>query len=347
MNYGKLVNLGNEAAVFIAEAGINHDGSLQTAKKMIDAAVFSKADYVKFQSFVADKLVTPDALTSSYINQGSYDGESYRDLLRRLQLSKEDQAELKRYCDNKNIGFLSTAFDRESFDELLDLGIDFVKVASGELTNIPLLRYMAKARLPMVVSTGMAALDEIKEALTAITQEGNNRIILMHCICWYPAEIEDTNLNYMQTLRKKFGFPVGFSDHSLGINMSLAARVLGAVMVEKHFTLNAKQFGPDHSASIEPSQMKQLVKGIREIELGLGTSERKFCEKELEQRKVHRKSIVVKKAIKAGEIFTRDNLIIKRPGIGIEPKHWDKVLGRAANKDLEPEQLLSWADLAK
>ena len=332
-------------AVFIAEAGINHDGDLAKAKKMVDAAAAAKADYVKFQSFKAEKLVTPDALTSTYIREGSRQGESFRDLLQRLQIDAEDHYELKAYCDRKKIKFLSTAFDAESFDFLMELKIDVVKVASGDLTNLPFLRHMAASELPMIVSTGMATLGEIEEAIDAVTKEGNNRIVLLHCISWYPAAIETTNLRYMETLRQAFGFPVGYSDHTLGINMSIAARALGAVVLEKHFTLDAKQFGPDHAASIEPDQMKDIVAGLREVEAGLGSSVRQFGEKEIGQRKVHRRSVVVSKAIKAGGVFTKRNLTIKRPGIGIPPKHFDEILGKKVRRDLQPEQLLDWADV--
>lgn len=346
MDYNDLITNPNPKAIFIAEAGINHDGCLKKAKRMVDIAVDAKADYVKFQSFKSKKLVTPDALTSSYIVEGSKKGESFADLLSRLELSTEDHYALKEYCDSKNIRFLSTAFDEESFDLLMDLGIDVVKVASGDLTNIPLIRHMASVNLPMIVSTGMATLGEIEETIEAIsTKEGNNRIILLHCISWYPAEIKSTQLRYMQTLRKAFGFPVGYSDHTLGINMSIAARALGAVVLEKHFTIDSKEFGPDHAASIEPAQLKELVKGIREVEAGLGSTIRKFGEKELGQRKVHRRSLVVNKPIRTGEVFTKDNLVAKRPGIGIKPKCWDEIIGKTASRNLNPEDLLDWSDI--
>lgn len=345
MDYEKIVNMIDEPAIFIAEAGINHDGDLEKAKKMIDAAVESGADYVKFQSFKSDKLVTPDALTSTYIDQGSHAGESFRDLLKRLELSEDDHYALKEYCDKKKIKFLSTAFHAESFDFLLKLGIDLVKVASGDLTNIPLLSHMASVQLPIVLSTGMATLGEIEEALNAIRAQGNDKIVLLHCVSWYPATIETTQLRYMQTLKNAFGYPVGYSDHTLGINMSIAARALGAVMLEKHFTLDSTDFGPDHAASVQPKEMKQLVQGLREVESGLGSTVRSFCEKELGQRKVHRRSLVCAKAIKAGEIIKTDNLTVKRPGIGIKPKYYDHVLGMKAKCDIKVEDLLDWKNL--
>ena len=346
MDYEKLVKSKNARSIFIAEAGINHDGDVEKAKKMIDVAVDAGADYVKFQSFKADKLVTPNALTSTYIDKGSYKGESFKDLLTRLELTEDQHIELKEYCDSKNISFLSTAFHEKSFDFLLKLGIDVVKVASGDLTNLPFLRYMAKAQLPMIISTGMATLGEIEEAITAVTSQNNNKIILMHCISWYPADIETTQLFYMKTLKTAFGFPVGYSDHTLGATMSIAARALDAVVIEKHFTLNAREFGPDHSASIEPEEMKHLVKSIREVEQGLGSSVRFFSDKELGQRKVHRRSLVVKSSLKKGDVISLYNLTVKRPGTGIAPKYYDFVIGRKVVRDIETNELLSWQDIS-
>tara|TARA_B110000483_G_scaffold237717_1_gene313020 strand:- start:19168 stop:20211 length:1044 start_codon:yes stop_codon:yes gene_type:complete len=333
-------------AIFIAEAGINHDGDLEKAKIMIDAAAAANADYCKFQTFKASKLVTPNALTSSYIDEGSRKGESFRDVLARLELNEQDHYELKEYCDYKKIKFLSTPFDEGSFDFLMDLGIDMVKVASGNLTNIPLIRHMAAAGLPMFVSTGMASLGDIEDAIEAMHKEGNDKIVLFHCISWYPAAIETTNLRFMQTLKSAFGHPVGYSDHTLGINMTIAARAMGAVALEKHFTLDSTEFGPDHAASIEPKEMIDLVTGIREVEAGLGTSKRQFSEKELNQRKVHRTSIVVSKNIQAGEVFSRENLTIKRPGIGIRPKYLNDILGKNSKTPLAPETLLNWNDVS-
>ncbi|HIA11459.1 MAG TPA: N-acetylneuraminate synthase [Flavobacteriales bacterium] len=345
MDYYEELKQPDPRALFIAEAGINHDGDIQKAKKMVDAAAEANADYCKFQSFKAKKLVTPDALTSTYIDKGSHKGESFRDLLKRLELSEDDHQELKEYCDSRNIKFLSTAFDQDSFDFLLELDIDMVKVASGNLTNIPLIRHMAASGLPMFMSTGMATLGEIETALEAMIKEGNDKILLFHCISWYPAEIETTNLRYMETLKSAFGYPVGYSDHTLGINMTIAARAMGAVALEKHFTLDSTEFGPDHEASIEPLEMKSMVKGIREVEAGFGSFKRQFFEKEIGQRKVHRTSIVVSQPIAKGETFTKENLTIKRPGIGIMPKNWDKVLGKKALTDLTPETLLSWSEI--
>jgi len=345
MNYNELLKE-NPRTIVIAEAGINHDGDVGKAKKMIDAAVESGSDYVKFQSFKAKKLVTPNALTSNYIKKGSYKNESFRDLLKRLELNEEEHYELKDYCDNKGIKFLSTPFDPGSFDFLQKLGIDVIKVASGNLTNIPLLRHMAASGLPVILSTGMATLGEIEEAVEAITKENNEKILIMHCISWYPAAIETTNLLFIETLRRAFGFPVGYSDHTLGLSMSIAARALGAKVIEKHFTLDSKAFGPDNAASIEPHELNKMVQSIREVEQGLGTTVRVFGYKEIGQRKVHRCSIVVSKGIEVGEKFTHDNLAVKRPGIGIQPKYWDEILGKTAKKGLKQDQILAWLDIA-
>ncbi len=347
MNYDELVKNKNPKAIFIAEAGINHDGDIDKAKKMIDAAVEAGADYVKFQSFKAKKLVTPDALTSTYIDGGSHKGESFQDLLSRLELDESAHCELKSYCDDRGIKFLSTAFDAESFDFLISLGIDIVKVASGDLTNLPFLKHMARSGLPMIMSTGMATLGEIEEAVNAVVSEGNKNIILLHCISWYPAEISTTNLRFMETLRHAFPYPIGYSDHTLGINMSIAARALGAVVLEKHFTMDKTEFGPDHAASIEPNELKNLVTGLREVEAGLGTTNRVFCEKEIGQRKVHRRSIVVNKKIESGETLTLDNLTIKRPGIGIKPKYIDEILGKKVRKSCDAESLLEWSNIVE
>lgn len=346
MNYEALKQK-DPRAIFIAEAGINHDGNIETAKKMVDAAVEAGADYVKFQSFKAEKLVTPNALTSTYIDAGSHKGETFRDLLKRLELTEEGHRVLKAYCDKKKIKFLSTAFDAQSFDFLMKFKPDVVKVASGDLTNLPFLRHQAMAKLPMIVSTGMATLGEIEEALDAVTKTGNIKIVLLHCVSWYPAEMETTNLRYMETLKSAFGYPVGYSDHTLGITATIAARALGAVVLEKHFTMDSKQFGPDHAASIEPQEMKAMVKGIREVEAALGSSVRQFGPKELGQRKVHRRSIIVSKPVKVGEKLTESNLTIKRPGIGIKPKYWDDIIGAKATKELKAEQLLNWSDFEK
>jgi len=229
----------------------------------------------------------------------------------------------------------------------VSLGIDAVKVASGDITNLPLLRHMARANLPMILSTGMATLGEIEEAINVIVDENNNNIILLHCISWYPAEIHTTNLRFMETLRSAFPYPIGYSDHTLGINMSVASRAFNAVIIEKHFTLDSSAFGPDHSASIEPNELAVLVNGIREVELGMGSTQRVFSQHEIRQRLVHRKSIVVKDYIRSGDTISADNVAIKRPGTGIKPKHLDDIIGRKVLVDCSPETVLKWEHLVE
>ena len=340
-----LDNVYNEKAIIIAEAGINHDGDITKAKKMIEAASRSGADYVKFQSFKSKKLVTPTALTSSYIDEGSHDGETFEDLLARLEIDEDAHYELKKHCDKCGIKFLSTAFDEESFDFLLGLGIDLVKVASGDLTNIPLLKKFASSGLPIILSTGMSSLGDIEDAIAAIESQGNNNITLLHCISWYPAEIASTNLNYMSTLRMAFQYPVGYSDHTLGISMSIAASALGATCIEKHFTLNKNDFGPDHSASIEPIELSKLVQSVREVEIGMGASRRQFCEKEIGQRLVHRKSIVLNSEHQKGHELVESDLVIKRPGTGIKPKYIDRIIGKTLRINASKDHVLQWEDL--
>lgn len=345
MNYLDLLKPDSRTIV-IAEAGINHDGDVNKALRMIDVAAQSGADYVKFQSFQAKKLVTPDALTSSYIKEGSNHGESFEGLLTRLELSPEDHNKLKAHCDARDIKFLSTAFDSESFDFLLQFDPGVVKVASGEITNLPLLAAMARAGLPMIVSTGMATLGEVEDAVGVIEGEGNSQIVLLHCISWYPAEINTTNLRYMTTLGSAFPYPVGYSDHTLGITMPVAARALGAKVIEKHFTLDKTAFGPDHAASIEPDELAAMVKALREVEEGLGSSHRVFGEKEIGQRKVHRRSIVIADDLVAGTVIGEEHLVTKRPGTGIPPKDINKVLGKKITRSYEKNELLALNDLA-
>jgi sialic acid synthase SpsE len=342
MNFTEFLNSDYSRSLFIAEAGINHDGSLEKAKRLVDIAKEAGADYVKFQSFDAKKLVTSNALTSTYIDAGSNPGESFRSLLTRLQLSDSDHVELLSYCRESGINFLSTAFDEESFDNLVDLGIDVVKVASGDLTNIPLLKHMSQSRLPIILSTGMATLGEIEDALNALNKLGDNKIFLMHCVSWYPASVDSINLLYIETLKKAFGLPVGFSDHTIGQSASLAARALGAVFFEKHFTVNVNDFGPDHSASIDPEGLKFLIESIREVESALGTSVRTYTSEEWGQRLVHRKSVVATREILSGQKITADMLTLKRPGTGIPPKYIDALVGSTVCQSCGADEVLTW-----
>lgn len=335
-----------QPALIIAEAGINHDGSLSRALEMVDAAAAAGADVVKFQSFRAERLVTADALMSSYIVEGKQPDESFRDVLSRLQIDREGFVALAERCRAAGIEFLSTPFDVESLDELIELGVGRLKIASGDLTHLPMLTAMAERGLPTILSTGMATLGEIERALEAIVvRGGNDRVTLLHCISWYPANFESVNLRYMETLRSAFGLPVGYSDHTLGTSAPIAARALGACCVEKHFTLDSRAFGPDHAASIEPPELAAMVRGIRETERMLGTTSRRFDREELGQREVHRRSLVAARPIAAGERFTECNLTAKRPGTGIAPRHLERLLGRRASRALTVDRVLCWEDV--
>jgi N,N'-diacetyllegionaminate synthase len=335
--------------LIIAEAGINHDGDLEAARLHIDAAVAAGADYVKFQSFVAEELVLPEAERSTYIIDGSHEGESFRDLLRRLELSREQQRDLANYCKTQGIKFLSTAFDLASLDFLCEeIGCDIIKVASADLTNLRFLRHCASKNLPIVLSSGMADLPEIDEALETLQQAGAEEICILHCVSWYPSEFEMVNLRAMHTIRERYGLPVGYSDHSLGTTLPSAAVAMGARCIEKHFTLDPTAFGPDHAASLSPAELIEMTTRIREVEAALGTGAlgpQDILPIELSQRRVHRRSIVTTKAILEGETFTEHNLGIKRPGTGILPREFDNIRGKTARRDVQAEVLLEEDDI--
>ena len=330
-----------QPAFIIAEAGINHDGDVEKAKKLIDVAAEAKADAVKFQTFQADKLVTSNALRSSYIVEGSYEGESFRDLLQRLELTWDDFAMLEEYATQRGLFFLSTPFDEESVDFLVELGVKALKVPSGDVTHLPLLKHIASKNLPIIMSTGMASLGEIEEAIETIYGTGNGQLILMHCVSWYPAAFADVNLRVMETLRQAFQVPTGYSDHTLGIAISIAARAMGACILEKHFTLDKNAFGPDHAASIEPEELTQLVKSVREVELSLGYPVKRIGEVEMGQRDVHRRSIVAAVPIMAGTTIEPAMLAVKRPGNGLAPRYLDWIIGKKATRDIQAEELIS------
>jgi sialic acid synthase SpsE len=272
-------------------------------------------------------------------------GESQFEMVRKLELSRADHEEIARTCRVEGIEFLSTAFDAESFDMLVDLGLRRVKVPSGELTNLPLLRHLSSAGLPMLVSTGMATIGEIEAALDVVVACGQrlDQITLLHCTTEYPAPIEDVNLRAMETLRRAFGVAVGYSDHTAGIEVPLAAVALGASVVEKHFTLDRTMPGPDHQASIEPGELTAMVAGIRKVEVALGSPIKRPSEAELRNRAIARKSLVAAQPIAAGERFTADNLTAKRPGTGLSPMRWDEVIGQVAPRSFEPDELISLA----
>ena len=326
-------------ALIIAEAGVNHNGSLKMAKKLVDAAHACGADIVKFQTAKLDSLVSKNARMADYQKKNMGLEESQRDMLKELLLRFEDFTELAQYCKQVGITFLSTPFDIESI-HFLDAMQDIWKVPSGEITNYPYLVEIAKTGKKVILSTGMAQMQEIEDAIRVLESNGTRNIVLLHCTTEYPAPFGDVNLSAMKTLREKFGYPVGYSDHTQGIEVDLAAAALGAVVIEKHFTLNRELPGPDHPASLEPRELKAMVDGIRKVELAKGSGEKKPSEAELKNRSVARKSIVAKRNIKAGERLTADNITTKRPRIGISPMRWNEVLGTEAVRDFEEDELI-------
>lgn len=328
--------------LIIAEAGVNHNGDLGLARRLVQQAAWSGADLVKFQTFRTEKSITRHAPKAEYQVESTGAQESQFEMVRKLELSEQDHRVLAEECRAQDIGFFSTAFDFESFDLLQSLGVERVKVPSGELTNLPYLRYLARVRKPMMVSTGMATLGEIEAALQAIEAAGTPRemITLLHCNTEYPTPMADVHLRAMATLGLVFGVPYGYSDHTQGIEVAVAAVALGACVIEKHFTLDRSMPGPDHQASLEPDEMREMVKAIRNIEQALGSPLKRPSPSEAKNRAIARKSIVASVPIRAGERFDESNLGTKRPGTGISPMHWDDIVGRVATRDYAVDELI-------
>lgn len=326
--------------LIIAEAGVNHNGDINMAKRLIVAAKSAGADIVKFQTFKTGNLVTQSADKAAYQKSTTGANESQYDMIRRLELSRADHEVLIEECRRHGIGFFSTAFDTESFDLLVSLGLDQVKIPSGELTNLPLLRHMTRLGLPVMLSTGMATLGEIEAAIEAIVQAGTprDRITVLHCTTEYPAPMADVNLRAMVSMKAALGVEVGYSDHTPGIEIPIAAVAMGARVIEKHFTLDRTLPGPDHQASLEPHELKAMVDAIRNVELALGDGVKRPSASELKNRPIARKSLVALGAIRAGEAFTADNVGAKRPGTGISPMRWDEVMGRTAPRDFSIDE---------
>lgn len=325
----------------IAEAGVNHNGSLDLAKQLIDVAAEAGADYVKFQTFKANKLVTQNARKAQYQSLNYQDGSDLQyDMLKKLELSPNDHIVLINYAKTKGINFLSTGFDEDSVDYLDELGIPYFKIPSGEINNLPFLRHIAGKGKPVILSTGMADLNEIKDALNILTNEGLklNDITVLHCTTEYPAPIEEVNLRAMQQISDVCKVKVGYSDHTVGIEISLAAAAMGATVIEKHFTLDRSMQGPDHKASLEPIELISLVKGIRNIEKALGDGIKNPTLSEKKNIEIARKSIVAKREIKEGEIFSTENITVKRPGSGLSPMLWDQVIGTKSKKDFGTDE---------
>lgn len=330
----------------IAEAGVNHNGSIELAKKMIDAAFEAGADYIKFQTFIPRNMVAVHAQRANYQKEalrdqsGNITEETQLEMLNRLALSFDDFTQLKEYAQNRGIGFLSTPFDMDSFTFLSKLGMDFWKLPSGEITNLPFLEAIARTGKPIIMSTGMCTLEEVKDAYQAIRKIYPSKITLLQCNTEYPTPYSDVNLNAMVTLQKEFHTTVGYSDHTQGIAMSLAAVALGAQVIEKHFTLDREMEGPDHKASLLPEELEEMIYLIRQIELGLGDGIKKPSNSEQKNIAAARKSIVAGKDIHKGEVFSVDNLAVKRPGSGLSPMKWNEVLGQVANRNYKADELL-------
>lgn len=332
-----------DQVLIIAEAGVNHNGSFDTAKKLIDAASEAGVDYVKFQTFKADKMVTKAASRANYQDSNTRDKDSQYEMLKRLEISEEMHHQLINYCESKNIKFLSTAFDLESLTFLQSLGLKLAKIPSGEITNLPYLRSMAKLFPEIILSTGMANMEEIKAAFTVLIENGTKRenITILHCNTEYPTPMEDVNLKAMLDIKEQLNTKIGYSDHTLGIEVPIAAVALGAKVIEKHFTLNRNLPGPDHKASLEPDELMAMVTSIRNIEMAIsGSGIKEPSPSELKNKPIARKSIVASQVIKKGEVFSEENLTIKRPGIGISPMKWDDVIGNVAHKEYREEDLI-------
>lgn len=323
----------------IAEIGVNHNGDINLAKKMIKSASGCGVDAVKFQTFKSEDLVTDSAKTANYQEKNTSEN-SQLEMLKKLELSFDDFKELKEYASDCNVMFISSPFDINSVDLLDELNVPLYKLGSSELNNFELIDYVQKTNKLMILSTGMATLDEIKETYDFI--ENKDNLIILHCITGYPTSFDEANLNFIKTLQSTFDVPIGFSDHSLGIELSIAAVALGACVVEKHFTLDKTLEGPDHKASLNPDEFKAMVDAIRNVEVAMGDGIRKFSENELEIKKVARKSIILNQNLSKGSIIEKNMLSIKRPGTGIAPKYINEIVGKKLNKDLKANSVLKW-----
>lgn len=324
----------------IAEAGVNHNGNMETAKRLVDAAALAGADAVKFQTFRAENLVCRNARKADYQMETTDQGESQFDMLKKLELTPGMHEQLINYCRQKEIMFLSTPFDVDSLHYLVERGIDRIKIPSGEITNYPFLREAGKTGKKVILSSGMSTFDEVRDAVKILEDNGSKEVIVLHCNTEYPTPYSDVNLKAILTLKDKLGIPVGYSDHTRGIEASIAAAALGASVIEKHFTLDKNMEGPDHKASLEPDELSAMVRAIRNIEAALGDGEKKPSKSEKKNIAIVRKSIVAKCSIKAGDVFTEENLTTKRPGTGISPMHWNEMIGRKAKRNFDRDELI-------
>ena len=329
--------------LIIAEAGVNHNGDINIAKKLVDIAANAGADLVKFQTFNADRLVTHGAAKADYQMLATDNMESQHAMLRKLELTESMHHELIAHCKTQNIGFFSTGFDIESINLLVRLGQELFKIPSGEITNLPYLQRIGNLQKTVILSTGMSNMGEIEAAINVLEASGTPRskITVLHCTTAYPVPISDVNLRAMQSIQNKFNVAVGYSDHTLGIEIPIAAVALGATIIEKHFTTDRSQPGPDHKASLEPSELKSMVDGIRNVEKALGDGDKRRMPSEITNLPIARKSIVASRPISAGMIFSEQNLTVKRPGTGISPMEWNNLIGRAANRDYLADELIN------
>lgn len=331
--------------MIIAEAGVNHNGSMENAFRLVDAAADAGVDYIKFQTFKAEKLVSGSAKKADYQIQNTRNSEETQlQMLQKLELSQEQHAQLIAYCRKKNIQFFSTAFDLDSLEYLYEVGLKMVKIPSGEITNLPYLRKAACLFRQVILSTGMTTISEIKDAVSVFTDAGipKENITILHCNTEYPTPMDDVNLKAMLHIQEVFATEVGYSDHTLGIEVPIAAVALGASIVEKHFTLDKKMNGPDHSASLEPDELKAMVSAIRNLEKALsGSGMKEVSPSEQKNLAIARKSIVATKEIHKGELFTEKNIGVKRPGTGISPMKWDEVIGKASQRDFSEDELIT------
>ncbi|MBH19861.1 MAG: N-acetylneuraminate synthase [Crocinitomicaceae bacterium] len=327
--------------IIIAEAGVNHNGKLSLAKELVDVAKSSGADYVKFQMFSTKRLVTPTARSTEYQKRISLHNTQY-EILKNLELTKQDFYHISNYCKTKKIGFLSTGFDIQSVNELNEIGMDYFKVPSGEINNLPYLRFVGGFMKPVIISTGMATNNEIRDAIEILVKAGTSKDIItaLHCTSEYPAPFEDINLSAMLSIKSRHKIKVGYSDHSTGIEVAIASAAIGAEIIEKHVTLDKKMEGPDHKASLEPHELKRMINSVRNIEKAIGDGEKKVMASELKNKVLVRKSIVAACDIIKGQLFTPKNLDVKRPGYGLSPMFWDKVIGRKAVRDFQKDEMI-------
>jgi len=326
--------------LIIAEAGVNHNGSLALAKQMVVAAKKCGADIIKFQAFRADRLVSAQAPKADYQKKNTRTDESQRKMLKKYELNVMGQDVLKKTSDKLGIEYLASPFDEASADELASIGLARFKIPSGEITNHPFLAHVSRKQKPIILSTGMSTLKEVERALNVIFREGNRRVTLLHCVTEYPAPFTEINLRAMETMKKAFGLPVGYSDHTLGIEISVAAAALGAEIIEKHFTLDRNMKGPDHRSSLEPKELAVMIQSIRHVESALGTGVKEPAPCEIKNLIIVRKSLVAARPIRRGEVFRLDHLVAKRAGKGISPDRLDELIGRKAPRNYRRDEVI-------